>query len=609
MNRLLVVCVMAIVAVAGGALVSGKALAGGPAAPYAAPELELAEFYDALAPYGDWVADERFGYVWYPNAVQEGWRPYTVGNWVYTEEYGWYWASPEPYAWAVYHYGRWGYDAEYGWYWVPGDTWSPAWVQWRYSDDYVGWAPEAPVTPVRYGGYGDQSYFSFGLSNEGFGFSFGSYDGYDDYGYGYDDYGYGAPRRYAPPVYAPVADAWTFVRPRYLVAPAVRTYAVPRTSISLVFNTTKTVYRPQYRNGIIYNAGMPRAQWSRVTRQNLHAHRVHRAAHRPGPHRGQSRAYGGRNRDLHVYAPRVKKHAGPHRPPKKVAQKSVRRKVTANQSRGNAPRRAVSPPGTLTPFERAAAVKPSYVQRKLEQERRRPPVARPHQGSKPKQGARKPAYAKRRTDSKAGNVRPQQANRGPNHGAGRGPGDRARDGQRRDAGKGSQAQRHAHRTPDRAAGPQGGRGPNQRPQLRDRPNGMPGQSAKAGNSNGQGRHGAGPQGRPPEAERTQGPRPQANRPPAKKAQAKRPSGPKPQAERTQGPKPQANRPPAKKAQANVRKRPQPQTLGSPATKPQARKARGSTPQAKTPPNKQPQSRKPQGKKAHGNKSKKKQRRS
>ncbi|ODR95919.1 hypothetical protein AUC70_03420 [Methyloceanibacter stevinii] len=109
----------------------------------------------------------------------------------------------------------------------------------------------------------------------------------------------------------------------------MRSYAVPRTSISLVFNSTKTVYRPHYRNGAIYNEGFPRARWSRVTRRHLEPYRVHRAAHRPGPNRGW--AYGRGNRDLHVYAPRVKKNAGPRRPPKKVAQRSARRKVAAHQ--------------------------------------------------------------------------------------------------------------------------------------------------------------------------------------------------------------------------------------------------------------------------------------
>jgi hypothetical protein len=83
-------------------------------------------------------------------SVPENWRPFTVGHWIYTDEYGWYWDLPEPFAWALYHYGRWGFDPAYGWYWVPGDTWAPAWVQWRYGTDYVGWAP---LEPHSYRGY------------------------------------------------------------------------------------------------------------------------------------------------------------------------------------------------------------------------------------------------------------------------------------------------------------------------------------------------------------------------------------------------------------------------------------------------------------------------
>ncbi|MEO8884293.1 MAG: DUF6600 domain-containing protein [Devosia sp.] len=57
---------------------------------------------------------------------------------------GWYFASDEPFAWAVYHYGRWYDDGDLGWCWVPGNVWAPAWVSWRDSDDYVGWAPLPP---------------------------------------------------------------------------------------------------------------------------------------------------------------------------------------------------------------------------------------------------------------------------------------------------------------------------------------------------------------------------------------------------------------------------------------------------------------------------------
>jgi hypothetical protein len=44
----------------------------------------------------------------------------------------------------TYHYGRWYNDDYYGWIWVPDDQWAPAWVDWRYDDDYVGWAPLSP---------------------------------------------------------------------------------------------------------------------------------------------------------------------------------------------------------------------------------------------------------------------------------------------------------------------------------------------------------------------------------------------------------------------------------------------------------------------------------
>jgi len=98
--------------------------------------------YDALAPYGTWVA-VSYGWAWCPLDVPAGWRPYTVGRWEFTD-YGWMWLSDDPWGALPYHYGRWGYDDSYGWVWVPGDVWAPAWVAWRYGDDYVGWAPLPP---------------------------------------------------------------------------------------------------------------------------------------------------------------------------------------------------------------------------------------------------------------------------------------------------------------------------------------------------------------------------------------------------------------------------------------------------------------------------------
>lgn len=100
-------------------------------------------FYSALRPYGEWIEIGTGFYGWRPVRVRSGWRPYLHGRWVWTD-YGWYWASYEPFGWAVFHYGRWYYDDYYGWIWIPDDVWGPAWVEWRYDDYYIGWAPLPP---------------------------------------------------------------------------------------------------------------------------------------------------------------------------------------------------------------------------------------------------------------------------------------------------------------------------------------------------------------------------------------------------------------------------------------------------------------------------------
>jgi hypothetical protein len=179
-------------------------------------------FYDQLGSFGEWVWHPRFGYVWIPSEVSEDWRPYTVGHWIYTDEYGWYWQSEEPFAWAVYHYGRWGYDPDYGWFWVPGDTWAPAWVQWRYGNQYVGWAPIGPAA----GGYA-----------------------------------YGTPVSYEPPV----AEAWVFVQPRYVAEPDIYRYYVPIPRLNDVFFSATTVYHPEFRGGVVFNYGIPRETIVNIT--------------------------------------------------------------------------------------------------------------------------------------------------------------------------------------------------------------------------------------------------------------------------------------------------------------------------------------------------------
>src|SRR5256714_6493486 len=102
-------------------------------------------FYTKLEPHGEWLETADYGYVWQPREAERSrsWRPYTNGRWVYTDA-GWTWISEESFGWATYHYGRWTRLRGIGWVWVPGNEWAPAWVSWRKSNDYVGWAPLPP---------------------------------------------------------------------------------------------------------------------------------------------------------------------------------------------------------------------------------------------------------------------------------------------------------------------------------------------------------------------------------------------------------------------------------------------------------------------------------
>jgi len=120
--------------------------APGPSAVVYAPppdQVNISLFYGALAPYGTWSQDGGSGWVWEPtDGVRDmNWRPYANnGHWIWTN-HGWYWESDSPYGWATFHYGRWGYNSRHRWCWAPDNVWGPAWVDWRQSEEYYGWAP------------------------------------------------------------------------------------------------------------------------------------------------------------------------------------------------------------------------------------------------------------------------------------------------------------------------------------------------------------------------------------------------------------------------------------------------------------------------------------
>lgn len=100
-------------------------------------------FYDSLAPYGEWIEVGDYGLCWRPGNVDPDWTPYSDGYWAYTDA-GWTWVSYEEFGGIVYHYGRWLHLDDDSWCWTPGYEWAPAWVSWRSSDEYVGWAPLPP---------------------------------------------------------------------------------------------------------------------------------------------------------------------------------------------------------------------------------------------------------------------------------------------------------------------------------------------------------------------------------------------------------------------------------------------------------------------------------
>jgi uncharacterized protein DUF6600 len=183
----------------------------------------------ALEQYGSWRPHPRFGNVWVPTGVPPDWRPYSYGHWVYTDEWGWYWVSDDveaDWGWVVFHYGRWAFERGLGWYWIPGDEWAPAWVDWRYGDDYSGWAPLPPDELIE------------------------TYE--------------------VEPAY------WVFVPTRYIAAPRLRTYYVPVQRRSIILRSTHTVNRTFGVRGsrLAVNPGISPAFVARVSGAPVSTYRV-----------------------------------------------------------------------------------------------------------------------------------------------------------------------------------------------------------------------------------------------------------------------------------------------------------------------------------------------
>ena len=171
-------------------------------------------FYKELVPYGTWIEVDYGVVVWRPTIIRVDWMPYQMGRWVWTYD-GWYWDSYEPFGFITYHYGRWYYDDYYGWLWYPDYEWSPAWVEWRYDNNYIGWAPLHPyaVFSVSVGIYFTNVFYT--------------------------------------PYYH-----WHFVTYNYFCDPYVYNYYIGQGYKYRVHSGTKYRHEYTYRNGRVQNSGI-----------------------------------------------------------------------------------------------------------------------------------------------------------------------------------------------------------------------------------------------------------------------------------------------------------------------------------------------------------------
>ena len=278
MNRLKILGLLVVLAL--GAIAAAPA----PATAQVHASVNVSFFYDSLAPYGQWVNNASYGYVWHPTQISTGWRPYMNGRWLYTNA-GWGFDSYEPWGWATFHYGRWMFDPYYGWVWVPGTVWSPAWVDFQVSNGYIGWAALPPGVSV------------------GASFGFGGYSSYRSH---IDPRGY------------------NFVEDRRFLDSRVDRYVTPWDRNATYLRTSRDATRFATYDGVIANRGLPVDRVERSIRRAVQpVPIVDVASHRDIASR--------RDRGFAAYRPTVNARAD-HRPA--VLAAPIARRSTAVDSRG-----------------------------------------------------------------------------------------------------------------------------------------------------------------------------------------------------------------------------------------------------------------------------------
>jgi uncharacterized protein DUF6600 len=247
-----VVCLVAffLLMASGGAACILSAAAGPPpgvGGPTVAPaqqygaDMDIDYVYNYLAPYGNWVNRDPYGYVWIPRHMGYQWRPYSDGHWVMTDD-GWTWLANEEWGSIPFHYGRWDYDDDFGWYWVPGMIWGPAWVSWRWSDQYAGWAPLPPGVEFRIGS-------------------------------GFASLSFNIPSRF-----------WIFIEAPHFLDRDIHRYTLPYERNVTIINFTSIHNNIYFRNNRVINEGIGPDLVQRVTRQQVPRYRI-QDVRQPGPDR------------------------------------------------------------------------------------------------------------------------------------------------------------------------------------------------------------------------------------------------------------------------------------------------------------------------------------
>ncbi|MFZ4520931.1 MAG: DUF6600 domain-containing protein [Bacteroidales bacterium] len=296
-------------------------------------------FYNELSPYGTWIDNPDYGYVWLPD-VGPGFTPYsTNGYWIFTDQ-GWTWVSNYSWGWAPFHYGRWFMDDRYGAMWVPDYEWGPGWVTWRMSAGYYGWAPIGPGISI----------------NIAYGNSYNIPD-----------------------------NRWTFVRDRDFGRRDINNYYVNQTqNVTIINNSTVIVNnRVDRSRNVTYNAGPERGQAEQRSGRKFTPVAVTERA-KPGQRVNSNQ--------LQIYKPEVRRSApsGPKPAPSKVGR--IENIKTIDQRRAMPPAQRSQPAKQQPPQQQRPAQpakqQPAQQQRPAQPARQQPSSQQPQQ---PQQRQTQPA--------------------------------------------------------------------------------------------------------------------------------------------------------------------------------------------------------------------------